>query len=169
MDMFVHSRQQGLEAHLDRDRAKKCLHAEVAGGYHDTGIRPSRKIDTSDSEYREESTHFRQVLLAYLSDISKNSFMWSRASPSELTKENMASGEHAGASRRRTERRLRQWHHHERLAISMTSSGTKHHMMSRSTFLREGTEDGEGKEARRPIGTGDHGGTDPRYPRASDH
>ena len=53
---------------------------------------------------------------------------------SELPKEDVGFGEHAGTGRRR---RLRQWLRHERLTVAMAFSRAYHHTLSRLTHTRK--------------------------------
>ena len=143
-----------LEAHLDRDRAKKCLYAEAAGANHEIGIRSLARSTHQIQKLEKRQPIFVKYCLCFRVTSQKHSFMWSRASLSEHKKEGMAFGEHVGAIWRRRKRRLRQWHRHERLAISMASSGTKHHTLSRSTFLRQGYRIRRRQRSTTPYGDG---------------
>ena len=53
----------------------------------------------------------------------------------------MADVEHAGAAKRRRERRLRQWHRHERMTVAMAVAEATHHSAPRrqktATAIRE--------------------------------
>ena len=69
-------------------------------------------------------------------------FMWSSRWPlAEPSEDAMPVDDHAGAAKRRRERRLRQFLRHERLPVAMVLSEKKHHTSRRS---EEGQDKGGG-------------------------
>ena len=87
-----------------------------------------RRVSTSTTSTTSRSKHTRFLgvrrLLRFVQVAFLCTFMWSHAN-----------GEHAGAARRRRERRLRQFLRHERLSVAMALAEFSHHAAPRGQTL----------------------------------